>query len=425
MKVLWICNVPIPEAKDVMGDETEVRVSWLVGISEALRKEVELYVAYFSNNSENIRTGTGNQVTFVAIPRHKRVNQYDVELATQIRQVYEQIRPDVVHVFGTEFPHTLSAIKAAEICGIENKTVVSIQGLVSVCGQRYLASLPQWVCNYYTVRDVLRHCNIKQAQKEFLARGRYEIQAIECAHHVIGRTDWDKACTTMINPKIQYHFNNEILRTTFYEQKWDYGKCEPYRIFMSQGGVPYKGFHFALQALSLLKKKYPSVKLCITERDFVHPTGFKEKIRLNSYQYYLRKLILDNDLVENVCFLGTLNESEMCEQYLKANVYILPSVIENSPNSLGEAMLVGTPAVSADVGGVKNMMKHREEGLVYPHDDYYMLASYIDEIFAMRDEARIISEAARQHAMQIFDVESNIKSLKQIYNDISEVKSGE
>ena len=38
MKVLWICNVPIPEAKEVMGDETQVRVSWLVGISLNVQK---------------------------------------------------------------------------------------------------------------------------------------------------------------------------------------------------------------------------------------------------------------------------------------------------------------------------------------------------------------------------------------------------
>ena len=48
MRVLWICNVPIPEAKEVMGDDTEVRVSWLVGISKALKDSVDLYIAYTS-----------------------------------------------------------------------------------------------------------------------------------------------------------------------------------------------------------------------------------------------------------------------------------------------------------------------------------------------------------------------------------------
>ena len=78
MKVLWICNVPIPEAKEVMGDETQVRVSWLVGISEALRKKVDLYIAYTSFERTEIATGKGSQVTFIAVPRSKKaVNQFD------------------------------------------------------------------------------------------------------------------------------------------------------------------------------------------------------------------------------------------------------------------------------------------------------------------------------------------------------------
>lgn len=63
--------------------------------------------------------------------------------------------------------------------------------------------------------------------------------------------------------------------------------------------------------------------------------------------------------------LGTLNETDMCERYSRANVFILPSAIENSPNSLGEAMLVGIPVVATDVGGVKNLMTDKKEGYFY------------------------------------------------------------
>ena len=72
MKVLWICNVPIPEAKEVMGDETQVRVSWLVGISKALRKKVDLYIGYTAYGRTEIAMGKGEDVTFVAIPRKKK-----------------------------------------------------------------------------------------------------------------------------------------------------------------------------------------------------------------------------------------------------------------------------------------------------------------------------------------------------------------
>lgn len=45
--------------------------------------------------------------------------------------------------------------------------------------------------------------------------------------HVIGRTDWVRACIEAINPDIQYHFCNEILRDRFYEEagSWKYENC--------------------------------------------------------------------------------------------------------------------------------------------------------------------------------------------------------
>lgn len=420
MKVLWICNVPIPEAKGVMGDETQVRVSWLVGISKALRKKVDLYIAYTSFERKEIAIGKGNQVTFIAIPRqYQAVNRFDKQLEDEFVKVYEQIKPDVIHVFGTEFPHTLSVMNASEKAGYLDSTVTSIQGLVSICALHYTASLPEWAQHFYTVRDILRHCNILGAKKEFAARGEYEIEALKKAGHVIGRTDLDEACTKMFHPEVTYHFNNEILRDSFYQQEWRYENCEPYRIFMSQGGVPYKGLHFMVEALAILKRKYPEVSLYITERDYLCPANWKERLRLNSYQYYVKRLIKKYQLEEQIHFLDTLDESQMCEQYLKANVFVSPSAIENSPNSLGEAMLLGTPSVASDVGGVKNMLVHGEEGYVYQHDAPYMLAYYVGKFFEMGAAAKELTDRARTHAAQLFDVEKNISDLISIYEEIA------
>lgn len=416
LKVLWICNVPIPEAKDVMGDDVEVRVSWLVGISKALREKVELYIGYPSYTHKEIMIGKGNKVTFIAVPRRiADATQFDPMLEDEIIKVYEQIQPDVVHVFGTEFPHALSVINASLTSNRADHTVVSIQGLVSIYAKHYTGGVPEWVTHFYTLRDVLRRSNIKGAQKDFARRGKYEIEALEKYRHVIGRTDWDKACARLFNPEIQYHFNNEILRPSFYENEWSYKNCTPHRIFLSQGGFPYKGFHHMVEALAIIKRKYPDVSLYITERDYVNPSGLKERLRLNSYQYYIRKMIHEFQLEENIHFLGTLNEQEMCDQYLKANVFVQPSAIENSPNSLGEAMLLGTPVVIADVGGVKNMITHGEEGFVYQHDAAYMIAYYVEQYFEMKETASAMTKHAKEHASQIFDIDKNIAELVAIY----------
>ena len=65
---------------------------------------------------------------------------------------------------------------------------------------------------------------------------------------MIGRTDWDEACTKEINPKVQYHFCNESLRDSFYSGSWEYQNCEKHSIFMSQAATPIKGLHFYAQS---------------------------------------------------------------------------------------------------------------------------------------------------------------------------------
>ena len=109
----------------------------------------------------------------------------------------------------------------------------------------------------------------------------------------------------------------------------------------------------------------------------------------------------------------------MKERMLKSNVFVSPSSIENSPNSVGEAMILGVPCISSDVGGVKNMLKHGEEGLVYPFHDPYVLAHYIDEIFSSQSFAEKLSYNAKQHAETTHSQKINLKSLIDIYNQIS------
>lgn len=112
----------------------------------------------------------------------------------------------------------------------------------------------------------------------------------------------------------------------------------------------------------------------------------------------------------------------MCEQYIKSNVFVSASTIENSPNSLGEAMLVGCPVISSDVGGVKNMLIHGVEGFIYQSTAPYMLAYYVKEIFRNKDLAIRFSKNAKIHAVETHNRIENSKRLIRIYNTV--IKSG-
>ena len=95
------------------------------------------------------------------------------------------------------------------------------------------------------------------------------------------------------------------------------------------------------------------------------------------------------------------------------------SSIENSPNSLGEAMILGVPCVASDVGGVADLLKHKEEGFVYQTDARYMLAHYVCEIFAYDELALEFSAKARMHVIKTHNKEENTKSMMEIYREIT------
>ena len=110
----------------------------------------------------------------------------------------------------------------------------------------------------------------------------------------------------------------------------------------------------------------------------------------------------------------------MCDRFLKSHVFVSPSSIENSPNSVGEAMLLGVPVVSSDVGGVKNLLTHGEEGFVYPYDEPYMIAHYVCHLFGDDALAQTLSEHARAHAAHTHNREENLQKMLEIYREIGE-----
>ena len=81
-------------------------------------------------------------------------------------------------------------------------------------------------------------------------------------------------------------------------------------------------------------------------------------------------------------------------------------------------MLLGVPCISSDVGGVKNLMKHEEEGYVYQPDASYMLAYYVKKIFEMEKQSEVLGEHAKVHATKTHSREQNLKILLDIYEKI-------
>lgn len=418
MNILWLTNIPLPEASILMNEKPSPFGGWLVNASKLLSgiNDVELSIAFPKGELKDVKFLKGDNINYYVFPPVNDKDSTEVEENEYLEKIINQSAPDIVHIFGTEFAHTLAMVNVCRRKGI--KAVISIQGLVSVIARHYMAYLPPKVQNGYTFRDFLKQDNLKQQQKKFFRRGKYEIEALQKVKYVIGRTTWDRACVTQINPNVKYYHCNETLREEFYKHMWSIEKCERYSIFVSQGSYPIKGLHLMIEAMPLILKKFPNAKLYVGGNDITRSHTLKEKLKLTYYGKYIRDLIKKYQLQDKVIFTGLLDEKQMCERYLKSHVFVCSSSIENSPNSLGEAMILGVPCVASDVGGVADLLKHQEEGFVYQADASYMLAYYVTEIFLNENLALKFSKNARARAMKTHDKEENTKRMLEIYRSI-------
>ena len=142
------------------------------------------------------------------------------------------------------------------------------------------------------------------------------------------------------------------------------------------------------------------------------------KLKLSGYGKLLKTMIKEYSLKQCVFFTGGLNADQMAHHYKTANVFICPSSIENSPNSLGEAQLVGTPSVASFVGGNPDFVTHEESGLLYRFEEYEMLAYYISRIFEDDNLAIKLSKGGRNIALNRHNRKMNTETLISIYNKV-------
>lgn len=414
MKLLWLCNNAPGVVRAHITGKPASGVNWMDHVLSGLRSlGFTVRILYRGTGEPGVIDETCSYAAVPETPAHI----YLPELEETFRQEIRTWQPDVIHSWGVEYHHALAMVNAAEAEGKLPHMVASIQGLCRFLAEHYTDGIPEKICRGTTFRDLLRKDNILQQQEKLVLRGQLETKALEKLHHVIGRTDWDHDRALSVNPELTYHFCNETLRETFYEGSWDYGTCKKHSVFASSCSYPIKGFHYLLVAFAKVAEVYPDATLAVTGRSFLNG-GFKDRLRQGTYEKYLSRLAKKYHLEDKILFLGNLSAEEMKLTFLDANVFALPSTMENSPNVLGEAMVLGVPSVAADVGGVRNLMTHEREGLIYASGDTAALAKHILRLFDMGEEASGLGKAARSHARITHDPEKNLRDLMKIYDEI-------
>lgn len=417
MKVLWLCNSPTARIQAELSDTVSPMCGWQNDIADILDEssDIELSVVSLQNKQiEDIQIRWGSNSTYIGIffP-NITTTEYDDSLEYRFKVVIDMIQPDIVHIFGTEYMHTLAMVRAYNR---PSRTVIHIQGLVSEIAKEYYAYLPNNVIYGTLLSRFYQRHEIYREKAAFEKRGVFEVEAIKNVGHIMGRTKWDRECTHKINSKARYHHVEELLRKDFFEGQWNIDNCKQRTIFMTQGAYPIKGLHLALEALRMIKTHYPDIELRVagTKLTLIHKLGYRNL----SYNRYIDRLITKYELQDNVTFLGLCDVSTVKQEMLNANIYLLPSSMENSSNSLGEAALLGVPIVASNVGGTPSIIEDDVDGLLYPAKEIDLLAKHIMSIIQNNELAERLSQHAREMAHIRYNRERAIDQLMETYDDI-------
>lgn len=417
MTVFWLLNFLPPPMARALDLPVQASGSWVMALQQALEEQpVRLILcAYSPAVSETQRREIGG-VVYLALPAAGGKEALQAALAAE--------QPDLLQIFGTENDHAVWALESFA----PQKTLLYIQGLAGPCGEHMADGLPPRFLRRQRMKERLAArtggATVRQLREGLLEKGEAEKKVFALARNVLGRTEWDKAFTASVNPQARYYKLNEILRAPFYSGGWQRDPLRRPRIFVSQGNTPLKGLHRVIEALPAIAARYPDVQVDVAGWPPPRKGALLQPMMnwLAEYPGYLDQLARRLGVADRIRYTGVLNAEAMKTCFLQSSVFLLPSSLENSPNSLGEAMLLGMPCAAANVGGVPSMMEDKKEGLLF---DPARPDQMTQAVLALLDDpagAEAMGKAARARAMADHDPKAIAAAQMALYNQLCGAK---
>ncbi len=167
--------------------------------------------------------------------------------------------------------------------------------------------------------------------------------------------------------------------------------------------VGLKGVHILIEALKQLRGSISNWECWIV--------GEGEKLT------ELKLQAAEAGLEDFVVFFGS--REDIPQLLSKADIYVLPSMIENQPLSVIEAQIVGKPIIVSDAGGLPEMVNHGITGLVVPKGNVDELRNSLYMLLANKQYQNFLGANARNWGLEHWSLERGVEKLLEIYRNIS------
>ena len=417
MKVLWIVNTILNSLNEKLYNKKSNGL-WMDALLESFKgqQEYQLVVATTLAINKTILVEDSG-IRYYALPSQPPI-LYDENKKENIsawKKLLDEEKPDFIQVWGTEFTHGLCALRLAK----DIPSVIYMQGYLGSIARHYTAGIPEKeLKKTVTFRDILKQDSILQQQKKYYASTEKEKEMLELSGNIISENEWCNSSIRAIVPDIQIYTCPLSINKVFSEKQWDISKAEPHSVICTASGYPLKGLHMMLQAVAMLKKRYPDIKLYVPGTKMVSDGSLQWSLRKRGYTKYIEKLIAKLDIEKHVVWLGHLSQAQLAEQYEKTRVFVLSSSIENHSSSLKEAMMVGVPSIASAVGGVPEYVNHSQNGFLYRFEEYEIMAEYIATLFKDDAVSTRLSVAGRQDMLKLHENQNLFETVVKIYSQV-------
>ncbi len=163
-------------------------------------------------------------------------------------------------------------------------------------------------------------------------------------------------------------------------------------LFVAGPNDETKGLREILDAHAVLRQRIPSLRLRIVGEP---PPG--------------------TGTAEGVEITGSLSRERMPEEYRRSDIFVLPTLADNTPVTLLEAMASGLPSVATRVGGIPEMLESGLSGHLVPPGDVAALAAAVEGLASDPPARARMGRAARAAAETRFSLERMVSELERIY----------
>lgn len=284
------------------------------------------------------------------------------------RKVLRDIRPDVIHCWGTETLH------GAALWEFNGPSILSMQGIVSVYSKT--GDLKGWRWRLFE---------------------HWEPSSIRKATLVTSESQWGLDRVREIMPGKATHMVEYGVFPSYYDIQWSPQPDQP-RIFFAGGFNRLKGIDILLEML----RKNPQRKW---------------KLAFAGGGYLKTQLENLND--PNVEVLGLLTMAQIQEQMAKAWALVLPSRADTSPNVVKEARVIGLPVVASPHGGHAEYIEHGKDGFIVPNENPDEWFRALDTIANDFELCRSMGAIHHQYFRSYFRPENTASHFLKLYKSMA------